>query len=166
MRPFIPAVFVALALCGCRSAPTAAFDPQAAEFINKQGVGTIEGHAFYRGETGKVVYAAGEHVFLLPVTTYSEQRFTQVYGKGKYIQSKFMPWDDPDPQYKKYSRSTKAESNGRFTFERVAPGDYFVATSVSWQPENSLFVSGAAIYERVSLSGKETDPVKVIVSGK
>lgn len=166
MRNILLASLVALTLSACRSAPTASFDSATAEYINKQGAGTIEAHAFYRDEKGKVIYAAGEHAFLIPVTAYAEQRFLQVYGKGKYVQTKYMPWDEADPQFKKFMRSTKAESNGRFTFERVAPGEYFVATSVSWFPEDSLFASGAAIYERVTLTGKEKEPVKVIVSGR
>ena len=132
MRRLFVLPLIVLARSACRSAPTASFDVQAAEFINSHGAGAIDGHAFYRGENGKVIYAAGEHAFLIPVTPYAEQRFYQVYGKGKYVQTKYMPWDDADPQFRKYTRSTKAESNGRFSFDHVAPGDYFVATSVSW----------------------------------
>ena len=156
----------ALGLASCRSAPTAAFEPQAAEFINTQGKGVIDGHAFYRSDASKVVYAAGEYAYLIPVTPYAEQRFFQIYGKGKYAQAKHLPWDASDETFRKYMRSTKTESNGRFKFENVGPGDYFVASSVTWQAEDSFTVSGAAIYERVSLSGKESEPVKVIVSGK
>ncbi len=166
MRCVLCACVFALALSACRSAPTAPFDSAAAEYINRQGSGVIEAHAFYRDETGKIVYAAGEHVFLVPVTTYAEQRFFQVYGKGKYVQTKYMPWDEADPQFRKYMRSTKAESSGRATFERVAPGDYYLATSVTWVPEDSFTAKGAAIYERVTITGKEKEPVKVIVSGR
>jgi hypothetical protein len=166
MRVLLSALIVSLGLSACRSAPTASFDTQAADYINKQGTSTIEAHAFYRDEKGKVIYAAGEHAYLIPVTQYAEQRFAQVYGKSKYIQTKYMPWDESDPQFKKYMRSTKAEANGRFSFDHVAQGDYYVATSVSWMPENSIIAKGAAIYERVTITGKESDPVKVIVSGK
>lgn len=166
MRLFVASIVSMLALCGCRTPPTSAFDAVAANYINTQGSGRIDAHAFYRDEKGKIIYAAGEHAFLIPVTAYAEQRFFQIYGKDKYVQTKFMPWDDADPQFKKYMRSTKAESNGRFSFDNVAPGDYYVATAVSWWPENSLLAKGAAIYERVTVTGKEKEPVKVIVSGK
>ncbi len=166
MRPLVCVFLAALCLSACRSAPTASFDAGAAEYIHKQGSGEIKGHAFYRDETGKVVYAAGEYIFLMPATVYAQQRFAQVYGKGKYIQTKYLPWDDADPQFRKYSRSTKAESDGRFSFDKVAPGDYFVATTVTWWPENAFIASGGAIYEKVTLTGKEKDAVQVIVSGK
>ncbi len=161
------AIFTAFILfSACRSAPTVAFDPSAAEFINKPGSIKIDGHAFFRAESGKVIFAAGEYAYLIPVTPYAEQRFFQVYGKGKYIQTKYMPWDDADAQFKKYMRSTKAESTGRFSFDKVSPGEYFIATSATWRPENSFLTVGAAIYERVTITGKETEAVKVIVSGK
>ncbi len=166
MRKFIVACLMTIALCACRPAPTATFEAPAAEYINKEGKGTIEGHAFFRDEKGSVVYAAGEHVFLIPVTTYAEQRMAQVFGTAKYVQAKFLPWDQSDAGFRKYMRSTKAESTGTFKFEKVAPGDYFVATTVSWLPENSFIMKGGAIYEKVTLTGKEKDAVKVIVSGK
>lgn len=166
MRGFLIAGVAAVLLGGCRSAPTTAFDPAAAAFIHTQGGGVIDGHAFYRSETGSVVYAAGEHAYLIPVTAYAEQRFFQIYGKGKYVQAKRLPWSEADPQFTRFMREAKAESTGKFKFEHVAPGDYFVATSVSWQAENSLTPSGAAIYERVTVTGKEKDPINVIVSGK
>ena len=166
MRLVASAFLVALVLGGCRSAPTAAFDVQAAEYINTQGPSRIDGHAFYRSEGGTVINAAGEYAYLIPVTQYAEQRIYQVFGKGKYIRAKFLPWDDADPQFKKYMRSTKADSTGRFSFDKVAPGEYYVAATVTWFPLNHFLPEGAAIYERVSVTGKETEPVKVIVSGK
>jgi hypothetical protein len=161
-------VMALIALAGCRATatPTLAFDPQAASFIQKQGEGTIEGHAFYRSEKGKVIYAAGEYVWLIPVTPYSDQRFTLLYGNAKYIRARSLPKMDMDESYKTYTRSTKSESNGRFSFDHVPPGAYYVATQVTWQDPSDIFPQGAAIYERVTLTGKEDDSVKVIVSGK
>ncbi len=166
MRIIFFILLASVLFSGCRSAPTVAFDPSAAEFINKPGGTKIDGHAFFRAETGRVIFAAGEYAYLIPVTPYAEQRFFQVYGKGKYIQTKYMPWDDADAQFKKYMRSTKAESTGRSSFDKVGPGEYFIATSATWQPENSFLTVGAAVYERVTITGKETEPVKVIVSGR
>ena len=166
MRKIVVACLVAVALAACRSAPTAPFDAAAAAYINTEGKGVIEGHAFFRNENGKVIFAAGERVYLMPVTTYAEQRMHQVFGNGRYVQAKYLPWDEADPTFRQFMRSTKAESTGRFTFEKVAPGDYFVATTVTWRAENSFVSSGGAIYEKVTITGKETDPVKVIVSGR
>ncbi len=162
---FLVLIFIT-ALSACRSTPAVPFDTRSAEYINSTGMGKIEAHAFYRDEKGKIIYAAGENAYLIPVTAYAEQRFFQIYGKAKYAQIRNLPWTDADPEFRKYMRSTKAESNGRFTFDRVAPGEYFIATAISWRPENSFTMRGAALYERVSLTGKESEPVKLVISGK
>ena len=168
MRSFIlsAAAFVAIAGCQTTADQSVAFDPKAAAFINTQGAVKIEGHAFYRSESGGVVYAAGEYVWLIPRTPYTDQRFRQLYGDAKYSKAKWLPSVEADPDYVKFTRSTKAESDGRFSFDRVGPGEYYVATVVTWRPDGAMLTSGGAIYERVVVSGKEKDPVKVIVSGK
>jgi hypothetical protein len=146
--------------------PTIAFDARAADFIKHEGATRIDGHAFFRSETGRVIFAAGENVWLIPRTPYTDQRFAQLYGNGKYARARWRPAAEADPEYVKYTRSTKAESNGRFTFDHVAPGEYYVATSVTWRPAGALVPSGGAIYERVAVTGKEKEPIKLIVSGK
>ncbi len=169
MKQTIIALAAMAALSGCQTTappPSIAFDAKAAEFINRPGKGQIDGHAFFRAENGRVIYAAGEPVWLIPVTPYSEARFAQLYGNAKFARAQFFPAASTDPDYAKFTRTTKAESSGRFSFERVSPGDYFVSTSVTWRPEGAMLPSGGAIYERVAVTGKETDPIKVIVSGK
>jgi hypothetical protein len=164
-----PLLALAACLCACRptaAPPTVAFDAKAADFIDRPGTGQIKGHAFYRSGTGRVIYAAGEHVWLVPSTPYTDQRFKALYGAGKYVPLKSFPVIPDNPDYKRYTRSTKAEASGGFTFENVPPGTYYVATQVSWQPEGAFVPQGAAIYERVTLTGKETKAVEVIVSGK
>jgi hypothetical protein len=161
-------LLAALVLAGCNASSAPAFDPRAAEIINQAGKGTIEGHAFFRDEKGKVIYAAGEIIRLIPATPYADARFSQLYGSSKYRRAGLLglTGGDPDSEYARYSRTTKAESSGRFTFENLAPGSYYVVTQITWLPDGSLVAQGGSIYERVTLSGKESEPVKVIVSGK
>jgi hypothetical protein len=73
---------------------------------------------------------------------------------------------ESDPEYRKFTRSTKAESDGRFTFDNVAPGTYYLWTQATWYADNAILPSGGIIYEKVTVKGDETEPVKVIVSGK
>ena len=131
-------------------------------FINQKGSTKLAVHAFYRSKKGLVVYAAGEHVYLVPVTPYTEQRFRQIYGRAKQADVLFLLFSDSDPEYRKYVRSTKAESDGRCTFENVAPGEYFVTTSITYQPEDSFLPEGDMIYERVKVAAGDKE-VKVIV---
>lgn len=163
---------VALVLGGClASAPpappgTPPFSPEEAAFIRKSGSGVITGHAFRTRPRGQVVNAAGEVVRLVPATAYASERFNRLYRGGRFIPADGYPEDKPDPLYVEYTRSTKTTATGRFRFEDVAPGRYFVTTQVVWNERNTLFRDGGSVYDEVTLTGRETKPVEVILSGK
>ncbi len=163
------AALAGIVMAGCqatRQPATIAFSPEEAAFINKPGNGVITGHAFRTKPSGAVVNAAGEVVRLIPATAFARERFANLYGKRKYIPHSAYPRDDEvDPAYARYTRTTKAESNGRFVFEKVAPGTYFLTTQVIWGEETAFSREGGSVYDSVTLTGKETEPVQVILSG-
>ena len=143
------------------------FDPLEAAFIHKPGKGKIAGHAFFRSEKGAVIFAAGEYVYLIPATAYTDARFESFFGEEKYLKAmRLFLTQEADPEYRKFTRNTKAESDGRFTFENVGPGTYYVWTQATWYADNAILPSGGVIYEKVTVRGDETQAVKVIVSGK
>jgi hypothetical protein len=155
---------------GCNSNPDAAglhFDPSEAAYINQQGKGKIEGHAFLRDKHGQVNvrYAAGEIVRLVPATAYARARFATFYGGSKFVPAISIPKFTQNEDYAAFTRTTKAESTGRFTFDNVAPGRYFVTTQLIWQPKDTILSEGGAMYEEVTVTGTETDPIKVVLSG-
>lgn len=166
-------IFAAMALAGAimagcveRKPATMAFSTEEAAFIKKGGSGVIVGHAFRTKPSGVVVNAAGEVVRLIPATAFARERFANLYGKRKYIPHAAYPRDDDiDPTYSEYTRTTKAESNGRFVFDKVAPGTYFLTTQVIWGDEAAFSREGGSVYDSVTLTGKETEPVQVILSG-
>lgn len=159
------------ALAACNSSRGAAlqpgFDPAVAAFIKTSGKATIEGQAFLRDTTGEsnVRYAAGEVVRLVPATPYAEARFSHFYGGAKFISAGSIPKAEPDPDYAAFTRTTKADPKGRFSFDHVAPGRYFVTTQLIWRPKASFVSQGGAMYEEVAVTGKETEAVEVILSG-
>lgn len=158
-------VAVLLAACVDRQPTVAQFSVDEVAFIKKPGKGVVVGYAFLTKSTGVVVNAAGQVVRLIPATPFSRERFTQLYGKGKYVPHSAYPRDDnPDPRYGEYSRTTKAEANGKFAFENVPPGEYFITTQVLWGDEDALFREGGSVYDTVTLTGKELEPVQVVLS--
>ncbi|MCU4178769.1 carboxypeptidase regulatory-like domain-containing protein [Bosea sp. BH3] len=155
-----------LSACVERKPATVAFSVEEAAFIKKDGTGVITGHAFRTKPSGVVVNAAGQVVRLIPATGFARERFSNFYGKGKFVPHRDYPREDEvDPAYSDYSRTTKAESNGRFIFENVAPGSYFITTQVIWGDEAAFSREGGSVYDSVTLTGKETRPVDVILSG-
>ncbi len=101
------------------SASATAFSASDAAFIKKSGTGKIAGHAFWRDGKGGVVNAAGEIVRLVPATAYAKERFATLYKGGRSVPVNMVAQVDSDPAYAEYTRTTRAESSGRFEFEGV-----------------------------------------------
>jgi hypothetical protein len=157
-----------LAACNSAPAPTARFDPAEAAFLDKPGNTTIRGQAFLPDPTGQVAvrYAAGEVVRLIPATSYARARLGYYFKGEKFAPAVSIPANDPDPDYLARQRVTKADPRGRFEFANVPPGRYFLSTQVIWKAENKYLPDGGLIYEEATVTGAETEPVEVIVSGK
>ncbi|MCX7899817.1 MAG: carboxypeptidase-like regulatory domain-containing protein, partial [Methylocystis sp.] len=140
--------------------------PSEAAFIKTPGKGQIEGQALLQDrQSGGVRHAAGEVVRLIPASSYAQQRIAHFYGGGKFVPAHAIPKIDPDPDYVSYTRTTKTGPTGRFVFDNVAPGRYFLTTQLIWKPKDSFVSEGGAMYEEVSVTGQETGPVRVILSG-
>ena len=173
MRQFALVVGASVALAACQSVgeepaarQTVAFSAKAAAFITKKGAVSIKGHAFLRKKDGGTIDAAGEIVRLIPATPYAEERFRRLYQGKKFTAGSPSPQQDPaDPGYVKLLRETKAEANGTFTFDNVGAGRYFIATQLQYQHSSKYFLDGGAFYDEVTVTGKELDPVHVVLSG-
>ncbi len=185
MRRFAFAALAAALLGGCQSTRStstppvaAAFDAAEAAFVKKQGTTKIEGHAFWRDEKGGTVNAAGEIVRLVPVTAYSRARFAVLYRGQRSIPAGQVEQAPADPQYAEYTRTTRAGAKGRFEFEDVAPGEYFVAAQVRYQDKDTyvhlqagafhrfmrMGSDGGAMFETVKVTGKEEKAIKLVLT--
>ena len=162
---------LAFSLAACQSAsepasPALAFDPVEAAFINKKGKVAIEGRAFLHRKNGVVVEAGGEIVRLIPVTRYAEDRFRRLYRDKKIAGGFLAPQLEPaDPRYEKLIRTTKSDFNGTFAFADVGRGRYYLATQFQFSGDSKYFQEGGAFYDEVTITGKEVEPVKVVLSG-
>lgn len=162
IRTTLGAIVMALFLFGCTSTTlTTSFDPKQAAFINTQGSASITGQAFLRRNDGIVVYAAGSEVTLIPKTPYSDERIAAIYGGGKisYFGANFK---NDVQEYYQYTRKTVADGEGRFTFNDVASGSYYVTTSVIWMVQ--YVQQGGALMERVTVSNGQK--ASIIMSGR
>jgi hypothetical protein len=140
----------------CRSMPS---------YIHKEGNATIAGHAFLRRPDNTTQNAVGQTVRLIPLTPYSEARFAQFYRGKKFLPAREIPKLEADPEYASYTRTTTSESSGRFTFENVAPGKYYVATQIIYRPKGSFLSEGGALYDIVTVTGKEKKAIKLVLTG-
>jgi hypothetical protein len=156
----------ALSLSACRAPITvnATFDARAAEEALKPGSNTIQGSVFRRKLNGSVTTGAGEVVYLVPATAYAEARIAALYPQGKIRTVNAQPVEAAPADYERLTRETKADRKGDFTFERVRPGRYFIATRLIWFEPRFADPLGGQIYERVEVRG-ENQTVSVILSG-
>lgn len=155
-------------LTGCATAPplppATAFDAKAAAYIHAKGGGRIDGQAFLVLRNGQTRLSAGETIRLVPATPYARERFTALYRGRKFLPAAEIPALPVDPAYESFTRTTTSTSGGRFRFDDVAPGEYFVAAQKVYRLESHWLPQGGAMYETVSVKGDET--VKVVVVGR
>jgi len=157
------AIIASIVLSGCVAAPkiTSTFSPSEAEFINKTGSGSISGQAFLRRNDGMVVYAAGSDVHLIPRTTYAQERMNALYRGGK-INNMVPDPEVTDPLYRSMTKTVRANGEGRFRFEGLADGDYFVVTKVVWLIGGSP--QGGSLMETASIRNGQA--VELIMTGE
>lgn len=159
----IAAGLLAMVLAGCVAAPEiqSTFDPAEAEHINRAGTATITGQAFLRRNDGIVVYGAGSDTVLVPASTYAKERVAALYRGGK-VNNFVPPPKNTDPRYEQMARRTKNDGEGRFTFDRVADGDYFVMTTVTWMAGD--WRQGGNLMEPVAV--RDGQNVDIIMTGQ
>lgn len=140
------------------------FNPNKATYVFSQGTGQITGQAFINVD-GKVRYASGGRVSLVPATPYAQERMRAIYGTGS-VASKPVRFVGQDPQYRTYARHHTANSQGEFIFRNVAAGDYFITTGIVWRTAGDP-VTGkfrrVALKKRVRLG--EGEKINVTLSG-
>ena len=152
-----------LFISACVAAPTivSTFNPQEAEFINKQGSGSISGQAFLRRNDGIVVYAAGSDVVLIPRTAYATERMNALYRGGKFNNMVPNP-TTTDPRYVEMIRKTRADGEGRFRFDNLAAGQYYITTTVSWRAGDAS--QGGNLMEAATIA--EGENLDLIMTGQ
>ena len=156
----IATVLAAGFLSGCATRPTfvATETYETPDYlVDVQGTGEVTGTGFMRQRGGGVVSCAGEEVHLLPVTAYTTERINFIYGSpegGKWIRD-INTGTPRDEQYIADTRIAKCHVDGRFTFEDVPAGDYYVATNIVWQV-NAYSWEGGAIMRPVTVVADET----------
>ena len=69
-----------------------------------------------------------------------------------------------DPAIKDYVRTTTADAQGNFVFDKLSSGDYRILTCVRWAVPSQYvdLQQGGEMVKRVTVAG--VDPVKVILS--
>ncbi len=99
---------------------------------SEEGNCTIAGQAFLKTRSGDVKYGAGNAVYCNPVTTYSREWFERAVKGGERLAA-------PDAKATSFVRQTVGDGEGRFRFENLPPGDYYLACPIQWEVPNPAY---------------------------
>lgn len=136
---FIAAGVASLAACAPKPLPvinvSTAFDIEQAKNLLKAGTNTIKGSGLMRQVNGGVITCAGQSVHLLPATRHAQERMRIFYGnttKGLNTNIPLSSVKGSPPEYFTTIRTTTCDAQGYFIFDKVARGNFYITTSVSW----------------------------------
>ena len=90
------------------------------------GTGTISGEACLWTRQGELMKVPERGVFLWPATRYVTEHLE------KEILERDTLWFAPDSRIYKYRRETRSDKAGRFEFEKLPPGDYYLTCLFDW----------------------------------
>lgn len=137
------------------------------EFIEEEyapydntGTGKIIGQAFMKTAGGDVKYGAGNTVSLNPVTSYSKEWFNLTVSHGMTNIS------GADPRVYKYYRKTIADGEGRFEFENLPAGEYYIVCDIYWRYYAGGYSATTTTGARVGIKAtvKDGETTKAIVT--
>jgi hypothetical protein len=106
---------------------------------------------------------AGMRVALTPDAPYSRERIAKLYGSVAradlpvaVVRSRIVANDNPD--LARYVRSASCDASGRFAFDGLPDGSYFMIAQVA-SPSGPL-----ALMRRVLLRGGDIEPVNLTIT--
>jgi len=144
--PLGPYLLVALVGCAANAPPAGprqvAFDSTEYVPYGRPGTGQITGQVLFQIESDQVKPGAGKAVILSPVTSYSTEWWLQEVVGGRRLQP-------ADARVTPFQRVATADRQGRFRFEGLPPGDYYLA---SWSASSA---ADQRVGERVRLEDGE-----------
>lgn len=145
---FVLLLFLSLIVSslGCASTyrMTTSFEPKDFGSDIEKGDAVITGTAFLQKRYIRQ-YAKDVEIILTPATAYSEELM-------KAIAEHPVQVVNLDPLLAQYQRVTHTDKNGRFRFEGIASGDYFLHCFIVYSLPGSLSAMGRAASSRSATS--------------
>ena len=91
-----------------------------------EGSSTICGQALLRTMAGATISGSPTEVQLTLRTTYSTEWYTKSLLKEQHL-------SEADRRTFQYTRTTKADSDGKFCFNNIPAGSYYLTSEIIWE---------------------------------
>lgn len=160
-------LFVLLFGCGKVGKPTItlqnSYDADATRTLLENGDATIKGSALLRQAGGGVVTCAGNEVNLIPVTPYSTERISYLYGNttraflDPYNQNISGFANDNQEYLASGMKKAMCDAQGYFKFNNIKPGAYYITTRIIWQA--GYMPEGGGLMQKVDVAKGETKEI-------
>ena len=131
----------------------ASFDEAEYAPYAKTGDATLSGQAFLMTRGGDAKKAAGRQVTLDPATTLGQQWWAErrMWNEGGF---------PSDARFLQARRTTVADADGRFRFDSLPAGTYFIRTMVRWEAPcldclGGTEIQGGQLGEKIDLRAGE-----------
>lgn len=149
------AICLSLATAAVIAAPDVPFTEEAFAPYKGDGPANLDGEAFLKTEKGEVRNCSGETVLLAPGTQYD----INVLNRFAFSFEVALMWaKDAKP----YWRDSICDSQGKFNFQGVPEGSWFVITQVQWKAMG-YGTQGGTVIQKVTLKPGQN---RVILSQK
>jgi len=148
---------LALGIAGC-AAPqkpvqlTTSFNATEAQRLTQPGANIVSGSALIRQNGGGIVTCAGLSIMLIPHTAYAAERIRAIYGnteRGSNPIQRQLQFVPDDTRYLQITRQTVCDAQGKFTFNDVADGRFYLISVINWRVGNA--VQGGSLMQAVSV---------------
>jgi hypothetical protein len=143
----------------------------------KEGDATISGQAFLKTRSGDVKIGAGNVVTLDPATPHAraviplrceavprcEYYLTHIVRQLVLDENRCPQPPELDSLATQFHRTTVADASGRFSFDRLVPGSYFVSCRIVW--ETGEFTNGVNALDGYVLTGGQPYAIVSVAAG-
>lgn len=156
---------LALSIAGCATPQkpvqlTSRYNANEAQRLIQPGANIVSGSALIRQNGGGIVTCAGLSIMLIPHTEYAAERIRAIYGnteRGSNPIHRRLQFVPDDTRYLQLTRQAVCDAQGRFTFNDVADGRFYLISVINWQVGNA--VQGGSLMQAVSVKGGESQEV-------
>ena len=165
MKKILFSVIVSAYLSGCVTMPPPRYIVQRIKFpeveytaLKNSGNSKVFGQVFAKTRGGDVKIGAGNEVYLTPITSYSNQWYKESYLQGNQM-------TEGDIRQQQYIRKTISDGNGKFTFNNIPEGEYFVISHVTWEVPTTSYVKrnqGGLIAQIIKVNNNDVVEVMLV----